>query len=197
MFHQFKPAIAVGAMILFLAAPTAAQQGMMPQGEGHMSPMGKMPMMQDGQHQGGQYQGGQYQGGQHHDGQHHDGSGYGHHHGDHAYGAGAHMPMMEPGMMQQGMMQRGMMMDPGAMMRPGMMAPRLGWPIAVPRALTLEEVQEALERLLRQTNNPNIKLGLVEQADDESFRATVVTQEGSLVQTLSIDRFSGAMRQSD
>ena len=197
MFHQFKPAMAVGAMILFLAAPTAAQQGMMQPGEGHMSPTEKMPMMQEGPRQGSQYQGGQY----------HDDSGYGHHHGDHGRGAGAHMPMMgpgmmqpgmmQPGMMQPGMMQRGMMMHPGAMMQPGMMAPRLGWPLAVPRALTLEEVQEALERLLRQTNNPNIKLGLVEQADDERFRATVVTQEGSLVQTLSIDRFSGAMRQSD
>ena len=182
MFDQFKSAFAAGAMILFLAAPTAAQQGMMQQGEGHMPPTGQMPMMQDGPRNDGM----------HHDGQHHDGTWYGHHHGDHSYGAGAHMQMMQPGMMQQGMM-----MHPGTMMQPGMMAPRLGWPLAVPRALTLEEVQEALERLLRQTNNPNIKLGLVEQADDESFRATVVTQEGSLVQTLSIDRFSGEMRQSD
>ncbi|MEJ1993692.1 MAG: hypothetical protein P8X75_00580 [Limibacillus sp.] len=180
MFDQLKPAFAVGAMILFLAAPTAAQQGMMQQGEGHMPPTGQMPMMQDGPRNDGKY----------HDGQHHDGTWYGHHHGDHSYGAGAHMQMMDPGMMHQGMM-----MHPGTMMQPGMMAPRLGWPLAVPRALTLEEVQEALERLLRQTNNPNIKLGLVEQADDESFRATVVTQEGSLVQTLSIDRFSGEMRQ--
>ena len=194
MTHRLKQALLSGGFVLFLMAPAWAQQGMMQQGDDHMTPMGKMPMSQ--QHM------------------HHESEEYGHHHGNGPYGghSGGAMPMMDhpgmmhpgmmhPGMMQQGMMHPGMMrqgmMHPGMMHQGMMLAPRLGWPLAVPRALTADEVTEALERLLRQTNNPNIRLGVVEQAGDDTFRATVTTKDGSLVQTLSIDRFSGEMRQSD
>ena len=189
MTHRLKQALLSGGFVLFLMAPAWAQQGMMQQGDDHMTPMGKMPMSQ--QHM------------------HHESEEYGHHHGNGSYGghSGGAMPMMDhpgmmhpgmmhPGMMHPGMMQQGMM-HPGMMHQGMMLAPRLGWPLAVPRALTADEVTEALERLLRQTNNPNIRLGVVEQAGDDTFRATVTTKDGSLVQTLSIDRFSGEMRQSD
>ena len=42
--------------------------------------------------------------------------------------------------------------------------------------------------------NPNLKLGSVEASDEDTVVAEIVTQEGSLVQTLAVDRHSGMMR---
>ncbi|HMB77518.1 MAG TPA: hypothetical protein VKN76_14055 [Kiloniellaceae bacterium] len=93
-------------------------------------------------------------------------------------GQQGHMPMMGQGMMGQGMM--------GQSMGPGMMQP-------LRQDLTTADVQHMLDHELAWQGNPNIKLGPVEETDDDTITADIVTQDGSLVQKLEIDRHTGSM----
>jgi hypothetical protein len=102
--------------------------------------------------------------------------------------------MMGPGMTGPGsgpgMIGRGMMMGPGMMgqnMRPDSM-------MALPQDLSVENVRHMLEHQLAWQGNPNLKLGKVEEKDEDTIVAEVVTQDGSLVQRLQVDRHTGLMQ---
>jgi hypothetical protein len=100
---------------------------------------------------------------------------------------------MGPGMgwgMGPEMMGRGPMMAPGTMGR----GPGAGRMMALPQDLSVENVRHMLEHQLAWQGNPNLKLGKVEAKDDDTIVAEIVTQDGSLVQRLEIDRHTGAMQ---
>jgi hypothetical protein len=103
---------------------------------------------------------------------------------------------MGPGMMGQGMMGPGMMgqgMGPG-MMGPGygMMAPGMMQPLA--QDLSTTDVQHMLEHQLTWQQNPNLKIGKVEETDKDTINAEITTQDGSLVQKLVVDRHTGRVQ---
>ncbi len=123
--------------------------------------------------------------------------------------------MMGPGMMGPGygMMGQGhgMMghgygqgygMGPGTM-GPGTMGPgygmgsQYGMRQALPRDLSADDVRLRLEHHLAWQNNPNLKLGKVEDKDADTIVAEIVTKEGSLVDRLEIDRHTGEMRRAN
>jgi hypothetical protein len=99
---------------------------------------------------------------------------------------------MGPGMMGQGMGPGyGMMgqgMGPGygmgQGMGPGMMAP-------LREDLSVADVRHMMEHRLAWNGNPHIKVGKVEESDDDTIVADIVTQDGSLVQKLEVDRHTG------
>lgn len=110
-----------------------------------------------------------------------------------------------PGMMGQGpgmMMQPGYGMGPGMMMGPGygggMMGPGYGpgYQQQAPRDLdlTTDDVRSRLEGMIAWHGNDNVKVGDVEQADDGTIVADIVTKDGSLVRRFQVDRSTGAMR---
>ncbi len=101
---------------------------------------------------------------------------------------------MRPGMMGQGM-GPGMMgygMRPGMMgqgMRPGMMQP-------LRQDLSAKDVKHIMEHRLAWNGNPNVKVGKVEEKDDDTIVAEIVTQDDSLVQKLEVDRHTGWMQRA-
>ena len=50
-----------------------------------------------------------------------------------------------------------------------------------------------LEDYLRSTNNPNLKLGKIEEKET-TYVADIVTKDGSLVDKITIDKNTGWMR---
>ena len=117
--------------------------------------------------------------------------------------------MMGPGMMGQGMMGQGMgpgmmgqgsgpgPMGPGMGMGPGMMGQGMSPGImmqALPQDLTTEQVRHMFEHRLGMMGNPNLKLGDVTEADEDTITAEIVTQDGSLVQRFAVDRHTGMFR---
>lgn len=97
------------------------------------------------------------------------------------------MPMMGQGMMGRGMMGQGQMMASGDAPGPGMMQP-------LRQDLSAADVQHMMEHRLAWQGNPNVKVGKVEETDDDTIVAEIVTQDGSLVQKLEVDRHTGWMR---
>jgi hypothetical protein len=95
--------------------------------------------------------------------------------------------MMGPGMMGPGMMGRGMgqgmMMEPGSGMHGGGQAD-----------LSADEVRARLERWLAWQGNPRLALGDVTEESEDAVVADIVTQDGSLVDRLRVDRHTGAMQ---
>ncbi len=90
------------------------------------------------------------------------------------------MAPMGPGMM---MMGRGMMMGPGMMM---------GQRVLPQRDLSAEDVRNVFERQLAWLGNERLKVGTVEEKDDGTIVAEIVTaKEGALVDRLRFDRHSG------
>ncbi len=116
-------------------------------------------------------------------------------------GGQGQMPMMGQGqtpmmgqaqtrMMGQGqmpMMGQGQMPMMGQGMSPGMMQP-------LAKDLSASDVQHMIEHRLAWQGNPNLKVGKVEEKDDHTIVAEIVTKEGSLVQRLEVDRHRGSMR---
>jgi len=102
--------------------------------------------------------------------------------------------MMGPGqgMMGYGMMGQGQMMGPGQ----GMMGQGMGRPMMQPLAqdLSAADVQHMMEHRLAWQGNPNLKVGTVQEKDDDTIVAEIVTQDGSLVQRLKVDRHTGWMQ---
>ena len=112
----------------------------------------------------------------------------------HGMGPGMMGHGMGPGMMGYGtgpgMMGHGM--GPGMMgqgMRPGMMQP-------LRQDLSAKDVKHIMEHRLAWNGNPNVKVGKVEEKDDDTIVAEIVTQGGSLVQKLEVDRHTGLMRRA-
>ena len=121
------------------------------------------------------------------------GYGQGYHHG---YG-------MVPGSgyhMGPGMMGHGHHMAPGQSMGPHMMGPGYGMMpgygmrSALPKDLSSDEVRHMLGHRLALQDNPNIKLGKVEEKDADTIVAEIVTKDGSLVDRFEVDRHTGQMR---
>lgn len=107
--------------------------------------------------------------------------------------------MMGGGMMGPGIMGRGMgpgMMGPGYGMGPGMMGPGYGYGPQYQQPQKLLEEKEAkaiLENYLRSTRNPNLKLGKINEQGNY-FEAEITTKEGSLVDKILVDRYTGWIR---
>ena len=108
--------------------------------------------------------------------------------------------MMGPGMMGQGQMAPGMM-GPGMMgqgqMGPGMMGQgQMGRGMMQPLRsdLSAAEVQHMMEHRLAWQGNPNLKVGEVSEQDNDTIIAEIVTQDGSLVQRLEVNRHTGLMQ---
>lgn len=123
-------------------------------------------------------------------------------------GQGMGSGMMGPNMMGPGMGQ-GMGRGEGQNMAPGTMGPGMGQGMgpnmmgqgmgpgamqALPQDLTLEQVRHMFEHRLDRMGNPNIKVGDVVEADEDTITAEIVTNDGSLVQRFMVDRHTGAMR---
>lgn len=89
--------------------------------------------------------------------------------------------MMGPGMMGQGM-------GPGMMMDPGMMGQGQGQVQPLREDLSAADVQHMMEHRLTWQGNPNLKLGKIEEKDDDTIIAEVVTKDGSLVRKFEVNR---------
>ncbi len=60
--------------------------------------------------------------------------------------------------------------------------------------LSADQVRDILEGHIAWSGNKRLKVGTVEQKDEKSYLADIVTVDDSLVQRLEVDRASGAMR---
>ena len=100
---------------------------------------------------------------------------------------------------QDHMMGQGHMMGPGHMMTPdfnrqGNFGP--GTMQSLREDLNAGDVRRMMEYRLRWMNNPNIKIGNIEEKDADTITAEIVTKDGSLVQRLNVDRHTGWMQPS-
>ncbi len=112
-----------------------------------------------------------------------------------------HGAAMGPGMMQQGdmmkMMQRGGMMNmmhgqKDMPMMAGMHRdPNPGMRVVPIQHLTKEDVAHYFDHWLARQGNSRLKVGAVNQIDDDTFTADIVTVDESLVQRFRVDRHSG------
>ncbi len=114
-----------------------------------------------------------------------------HAHGQGQYGQGTGHGMMGQAPMGPGMMGQGM--GPGMMMGRGMVGQGPGT-MALPQDLSVESVRHMLEHQLAWQGNPNLKLGNVEEKDEDTILAEIVTRDGSLVRRLQVDRHTGMMQ---
>ncbi|ANK82842.1 MAG: hypothetical protein TEF_20085 [Rhizobiales bacterium NRL2] len=161
--------------------------GMMGQGMGPGMKQGPCPMGGQGMMQGRGMMGGQGPGMM--------GGGHGMMHGQGMMGGqgpgmmgGGHGMMHGQGMMggQGPGMIMGQGMGPGMMGGAGMMALR--------QDLTVDDVRHILGHHIEWRGNPNLKLGTVEETDEDTITAEIVTQDDSLVRRLEIDRHTGQMQ---
>ena len=110
-------------------------------------------------------------------------------------GMGARMPMMDRAMMQMMRMHHGaMMMGRGGMGRRMMHSGRRMHGEMQVRQIQHLEVDDAkhfFEHYLERMDNKRLKLGKVEQTDDDTIIAEIVTVDGSLVHKFQVDRHSG------
>jgi hypothetical protein len=123
------------------------------------------------------------------------------------YGMGPGMGMMGMGRGMMGMGGMGGMMGPGMMGMGGMMGPGMGmgpgmtrgwgaqdcpWASGDPgRLLGKDDVTKMLERQLAMHGNDRLKVGKIEEKDDKTIVAEIVTKDNSLVDKFSIDRRTG------
>jgi hypothetical protein len=110
--------------------------------------------------------------------------------------AGAHTNlggMMGTGMMGRGMMGYGMMGQEQNMFEEceEMMEGVTDGKQQAGEALTQEDAVSIVENYLKKINNPNLKVGEVEQTADEDYLVEIVTRDGSLVDKLEVNRLSG------
>lgn len=106
------------------------------------------------------------------------------------------MPMMGQGQMP--MMGQGQM----PMMGHGMggqekMAPGMGPRVVPIKHLSTDDVRHFLEHRLDGQGYKRLKVGPVEEKDNGTIVAEIVTAEGSLVQRLEVDRHTGLIKQVD
>lgn len=106
-----------------------------------------------------------------------------------AYGAGSDQYRMGPGMMGPGMMGP-------SMMGPGTMGPGYGRAVTPERDLSADDVRHFLEHSLEMHGNERLKLGEVREVDGNRILADIVTQDGSLVERLAVNRHSGRMQRA-
>ena len=99
---------------------------------------------------------------------------------------------MEPEIGPSGGMGPRAMRQPGTMRGRGMGPARLFGPPA--EGITVERARTMLEGALAWHGNPRLKLGTVEQQNEDTVVAEILTVDDSLVQRLAIDRATGAIR---
>lgn len=111
--------------------------------------------------------------------------------------------MMGHGMMGHHMMGHGMrsMMQQmhrgtkgGGMMGQGMMGPGHGSRVVPQRDLSSDDVRHFLEHRLAMQGNPRLKVGEINEKDDDTVVADIVTTDGALVDRFEVDRHSGRMQ---
>lgn len=117
-------------------------------------------------------------------------------------GMGAGMMGGEDGMMDPQMMMRMMRMHGGTDkgMTGGGMGPMGPCPMMMARTdkdFSAEQVRDILEGQIAWTGNKRLKVGGVEQKDEETYVAEIVTVDDSLVQRVEVNRNTGAMRPID
>ena len=83
-------------------------------------------------------------------------------------------------------------MGMGSHMQTGM--PGGGYGIKAEREMDADAVRKVLTGRLAWTGNSRLKVGKVEEKDDETVIAEIVTLDGSLVDRLSVHRRTGALR---
>jgi hypothetical protein len=92
-------------------------------------------------------------------------------------------------------------MEPRAMRQPGMMRGRGMGPALLygppAEGITVERARTMLEGALAWHGNPRLKLGTVEEQNEDTIVAEILTVDDSLVQRLAIDRATGAFRRID
>ncbi len=129
-----------------------------------------------------------------------DGMGPGMHgQGEHGYGRQHRemhrQHMMEqgetPGMHRQGMHRRGMRHRDKR--GPGIGGPHLGKRVVPIRHISTDDVRHYLEHRLERQGYTRLKVGPVEEKDDDTITAEIQTVDDSLVQRLEVDRHSGRM----
>jgi hypothetical protein len=107
--------------------------------------------------------------------------------------------MMDPEMMRMMMMRMMTMMDADTGMKsqdktgPGMMAPGAGKRVTPIQHLSTEDVRHFLEHSLEMRANPRLKVGEVQEVDEDTIVADIVTVDDSLVERWKIDRHTGEM----
>lgn len=79
-----------------------------------------------------------------------------------------------------------------SMMGRGQMGPGMMQPLR--EDLTAKDVKRMMEHRLTWAGNPNVKVGKVEEQDDGTIIAEIVTKEGSLVEKMKVDRHTGIMQ---
>lgn len=117
-------------------------------------------------------------------------------------GQGPSGMMMDPQMMARMMQMHGMM---GGGMGSGMMAGHPGMMGLGPcgmmaggdKDLSAEQVKDILQGQIAWMGNERLKVGAVQMKDEDTYVAEIVTVDDSLVQTLEVDRKTGAMRPAD
>ncbi len=124
----------------------------------------------------------------------------------HDQGTGQRPGMMGHGMMGHGMMGHGMMghgmmgFSHGKGHAPGMMGragttgcgPGAMGGSSVDKELSVEDVTKILEGRLAWRGNDRLKVGKVEEKDEKTIIAEIVTVDDSLVKRLAFDRRTGA-----
>jgi hypothetical protein len=92
-------------------------------------------------------------------------------------------------------------MEPRAMRQPGMMRGRGMGPALLygppAEGITVERARTMLEGALAWHGNPRLQLGTVEEQNESTIVAEILTVDDSLVQRLAIDRATGAFRRVD
>ena len=87
-------------------------------------------------------------------------------------------------------------MGPGRHMKggPGPMARFFGGPTGSDRNLSADNVRDIFEGMLAWRGNTRLKVGNVAADGDKAYTVDIVTQEGSLVQVMRVDRATGRMQ---
>ena len=94
-------------------------------------------------------------------------------------------------------------MAPGMMgrdygMGPGVMGP--GYRMIVPgydrggQVFSKDDVERVMEQRLGWAHNPNLKVGKVEERDEDTIITEIITKDGSLVRRFEVDRHIDFMR---
>ena len=92
-------------------------------------------------------------------------------------------------------------MGPRGMRQPGMMRSRGVGPALLygppAEGITVERARTILEGVLAWHGNPRLKLGTVEEQNEDTIVAEILTVDDLLVQRLAIDRATGTFRRID
>ncbi len=117
-------------------------------------------------------------------------------------GAGIALPAKDAGAQQaqgqhQMMGQDQMPMKGHGMGGQGKMAPGMGPRVVPIKHLSIDDVRHFLEHRLDGQGYKRLIVGTVEENDNGTIIAEIVTAEGSLVQRLEVDRHTGLIKQVD